>query len=143
MPVAVATPPVIVQDVGTNTAGFSPADDNGTEASTGIVIEGPTEAPGGLDVTADIAAWVAGGVGGTLADADADGGAVGGVDTDDGGDGVALRPPACLPTKNAPTQIPMTATNPSIERLLLLAGVIEATYAPDPSTSSLAWATTD
>jgi hypothetical protein len=41
--------------------------------------------------------------------------------------GVALRPPACLPTRNAPTQIPMTPTNPSIDSVRLLAGVIELT----------------
>ena len=116
-------------------AGFSPADDNGTEVCTGIVIDGPTEAAGGLDVTADVASGVAG----TLADADPVGGAVARVDTaDDGGEdrdklgdvggvGDALRLPACLPMKNAPTQIPMTATNPSIDSVRLLAGVIELT----------------
>ena len=45
---------------------------------------------------------------------------------DEGGAaGEALRLPACLPTKNAPTQIPMTQANPSIDSVRLLAGVIE------------------
>ena len=118
---------MIVQDVGTNTAGFSPADDNGTEVCTGIVIDGPTEAAGGL------------------ADTDADGSTIACVeDADDGGEdrdelgeaddelgdvggGDALRLPACLPTKNAPMQIPMTAKNPSIDRVRLLAGVMSWT----------------
>jgi hypothetical protein len=39
--------------------------------------------------------------------------------------GEAFRLPACLPTKNAPTQIPMTQANPSIDSVRLLAGVIE------------------
>jgi hypothetical protein len=41
--------------------------------------------------------------------------------------GEALRLPACLPTKNAPTQIPMTQANPRIDSVRLLAGVIELT----------------
>jgi hypothetical protein len=120
-----------VQDVGTNTAGSSPADDNGTEVWIGIVIEGATDARDALDVAA---------VAGTLADADADAGAVVCVDAADEGDGEdgdklgegdvvgegdAFRLPACLPTKNAPTQIPMTQANPSIDSVRLLAGVIE------------------
>ena len=111
MPVAVATPPVIVQDVGTNTAGFSPADDNGTEVCTGIVIEGPSDAAG------------------ALGDANDDDGAIACVDTaDDGGEdgderaegdgagvgrGAAFRLPACLPTKKAATQRPIRTTNPA------------------------------
>jgi hypothetical protein len=134
VPVAVATPPVIVQDVGINTAGFSPADDKGTEVCTGIVIEGPTDTATALDVTAGVAGGIAGGIAGALADADAEGDVDGvtatGVATAGGevtAAGEALRLPACLPTKNAPTQIPTTPTKPRIDSVRLLAGVIELT----------------
>jgi hypothetical protein len=124
---------VIVHDVGTNTAGSSPVDDSGTEVCTGIVIDGPTDAAAALDVTADVASGVAG----TLADADpageaadegeADGEGEGEADGEGEATGVASRMPACLPTKNAPTQIPITQANPMTDSVLLLAGVIELT----------------
>jgi hypothetical protein len=49
VPVAVATPPVIVHEVGSNTAGLSWADDSGTEVCTGIVgeLDARTDGEGG------------------------------------------------------------------------------------------------
>lgn len=139
MPVAVATPPVIVQDVGTKTAGFSPADDNDTEVCTGIVIDGPTDAAA-VDETAAAADGVA------IAPADAVVGAevdvVDDVDADvEGEDGRGLGEddvagavgseafllPACLPKRNAPTHRPIRTTAPTTANARWLDGLIDAT----------------
>ncbi|HEY3923393.1 MAG TPA: hypothetical protein VGL75_02440 [Acidothermaceae bacterium] len=129
MPVAVATPPVIVHDVGTNTAGFSPADDNDTEVCTGMVIDGPAGAA--ADETATVAD------GGASAPADA-------VDTDDvdadeadaaDGEGEvvgaagseAFLLPACLPKRKAPTHSPIRTTVPTAANARWLDLLIDAT----------------
>jgi hypothetical protein len=146
VPVAVATPPVIAHDVGTKTAGSSPADDNGTEVCTGSVIDGPTDAAaatelddGELDDGAPDGAELAacdGLAGGGLADndgdrdSDTDGDKLGEAEADAGGVAGtdAFRLPACLPMKNAPIASPIRTTNATIARLRLLDGVIEPTY---------------
>ena len=106
-----------MHEVGTNTAGFSPVDDNGTEVCAGIVIE----LDGGVVGEGDGLADAGGGV------ADADGGALGAGDVAGASGGDAFRLPACLPTKNAATQSPIRTTNPATARLRLLDGVIELT----------------
>ena len=155
MPDAVATPPLIVHEVGTSTAGFSPVDDSGTEIRSGMVMDGPKEEarPADADTTA-VKVDVSGDVLVIKLDAEAlgDGEALtgGGTLLDEGCVTAAgwaaeatLRLPACLPTKNTPTHKPTMPTNPRTDSVRLLARVIELAYAPDPSTSNLAWATTD
>jgi hypothetical protein len=144
VPVAVATPPVIVHDVGTNTAGFSPADDNDTEFCTGMVIDGPA------CTAADETATVADGGAIALADAvDPDEADAGDGEGEDGGDeggrvgdvgsgldddevvgaagGDAFRLPACLPKRNAPTHKPIRTTAPTTANTRWLDGLIDAT----------------
>lgn len=141
MPDAVATPPLIVHEVGTNTAGLSPVVDSGTEVCTGSEVE----ATG--DVLADVLAIELndGAVldGAVLGDAVLDGAVLDGAvlgdavlgDGDEFGDAdvvgaagsAAFRLPACLPTKNAATHSPIRTTNPTTPRLRLLDGLIELT----------------
>jgi len=82
---------------------------------------------------------------GTRADGDGgwDGEKLGEADVGGVAGNEALRLPACLPIKKAATQSPIRRTGPRIARLRLLDGLIKLTYPPSPSTSSLAWATTD
>jgi hypothetical protein len=138
VPDAVATPLLIVHEVATNTAGFSPAVDSGTEVCTGIVID----AEGGVldgamldDAMLDDAmldgAVLDGGLaesrGDTDGGADADGDALGEADAVGGAGSEAFRPPACLPKKNAATQRPIRKTNPATVRRRLLDGLITRT----------------
>ena len=138
MPDAVATPLLIVHEVATNTAGFSPAVDSGTEVCTGIVID----AEGGVldgamldDAMLDDAMLDGAVLDGGLADArgdtdggaDADGDALGEADAVGGAGSEAFRPPACLPKKNAATQRPIRKTNPATVRRRLLDGLITRT----------------
>jgi hypothetical protein len=126
VPDAVATPPLIVHEVGTNTAGLSPVVDSGTEVCTGSEVE----ATG--DVLADVLAIE------LNDDAVLDGAVLDGAvlgDGDEFGDAdvvgaagsAAFRLPACLPTKNAATHSPIRTTNPTTPRLRLLDGLIELT----------------
>ena len=121
MPVAVATPPVIVHEVGSKTAGLSLVEDSGTEVCTGIVMLGVSAEVlatglGGGEGLADIG-------GGADCDGDvaADGGAV-----DTAGDD-ALRLPACFPTKNAAMHSPISTINPATARFRLVEASIEPT----------------
>jgi hypothetical protein len=138
VPDAVATPLLIVHEVATNTAGFSPAVDSGTEVCTGIVID----AEGGVldgamldDAMLDDAMLDGAVLDGGLADArgdtdggaDADGDALGEADAVGGAGSEAFRPPACLPKKNAATQRPIRKTNPATVRRRLLDGLITRT----------------
>ena len=138
MPDAVATPLLIVHEVATNTAGFSPAVDSGTEVCTGIVID----AEGGVldgamldDAMLDDAMLDGAVLDGGLADArgdtdggaDADGDALGEADAVGGAGSEAFRPPACLPKKNAATQRPIRKTNPATVRRRLVDGFIALT----------------
>jgi hypothetical protein len=119
-----------VHTVGTNTAGFSPAEDSGTDVLTGIVVDGPTDAvavadPEGKNVMVDVSRDVlAIGLGSGALDGRVDGEAeLVGATT-----GAALRLPACLPTKNAATHNPIRTTNPATARFRLLNEVIELTW---------------
>ena len=128
MPDAVATPLLIVHEVATNTAGFSPAVDSSTEVCTGIVID----AEGGvLDGAVLDGTVLDGGLadarGDTDGDADADGDALGEADAVGGAGSEAFRLPACLPKKNAATQRPIRKTNPARVRRRLLDGLITRT----------------
>jgi hypothetical protein len=127
---------VIVHEVGTNTAGFSPADDRGTEVCTGSVIDGPTDAGARDDGGANTDAGADG-------DSEGEGADDGEADTrTDGEDGAAerdansngfgetavagaagsdaLRLPACLPKRNAPTHSATRSTAPPIASVRLL-----------------------
>ena len=133
MPDAVATPLLIVHEVATNTAGFSPAVDSGTEVCTGIVIDAEGGVLDGamLDDAMLDGAVLDGGLadarGDTDGDADADGDALGEADAVGGAGSEAFRPPACLPKKNAATQRPIRKTNPATVRRRLLDGLITRT----------------
>jgi hypothetical protein len=128
VPVAVATPPVTVHEVGSRTAGLSLADDNGTEVCTGIVMLGPSDASGdALAIELD-----GEGLDGEGLDGELDGGALGeGEGLADIGGGAAgseaVRLPACLPTKNAATHNPIRTTNPATARFRLVDALIELT----------------
>ena len=123
MPDAVATPLLIVHEVATNTAGFSPAVDSSTEVCTGIVID----AEGGVLDGAVLDGGLADARGDTDGDADADGDALGEADAVGGAGSEAFRLPACLPKKNAATQRPIRKTNPARVRRRLLDGLITRT----------------
>ena len=143
MPDAVATPLLIVHEVATNTAGFSPAVDSSTEVCTGIVIDAEGGVLDGavldgtvldgtvLDGTVLDGTVLDGGLadarGDTDGDADADGDALGEADAVGGAGSEAFRLPACLPKKNAATQRPIRKTNPARVRRRLLDGLITRT----------------
>jgi hypothetical protein len=148
VPDAVATPLLIVHEVATNTAGFSPAVDSGTEVCTGIVIDAEGGVLDGamldgamldgavldgavLDGAVLDDAVLDGGLadarGDTDGDADADGDALGEADAVGGAGSEAFRPPACLPKKNAATQRPIRKTNPATVRRRLVDGFIALT----------------
>jgi hypothetical protein len=143
VPDAVATPLLIVHEVATNTAGFSPTVDSGTEVCTGMVIDAEGGVLDGavldgrvLDGAVLDGAVLDGGVldgglvdacGDTDGDADADGDALGEADPVGGAGSEAFRLPACLPKKNAATQRPIRKTNPATVRRRLVDGFIALT----------------
>ena len=145
MPLATATPPVIVHDVGNSTEGSSPVVESGTEIRTGSLSDGPSEAAvaAALDVSADAIAIEADGEGldgegldgegldGEGLDGEGlDGEGLDGEGLDGetaGGVAVVCRLPACLPTKNAATHSPIRTTNPATARFRLFDELIEPT----------------
>jgi hypothetical protein len=140
-------PPAIVHEVGTNTAGSSPADDSGTEVCTGTVVVatvavGIADPGAALEITVDGEAIDGEAVNGKAVDgglviATVDGAALADSEGDAEGDGTAellgattveaFRLPACLPTKKAATHRPMRTTAPRTARFRLRDEVIRWT----------------
>jgi hypothetical protein len=129
----------MVHDAGSKTLGSWPAVDNAIETWIGMLVGFPDVGATSAEAAAETGGEADGEVladGRTLpvesvADGEATCGEAAAVGEATRGEtaaaGVALRLPACLPTKNAPTQIPMTPMNPRIDSVRLLAGVIEVT----------------